>query len=264
MLPYLFSIFGFRLPTYGLLVALALLLALALTGKLARRAGADPEKILNLGMYCAMAGIVGAKLMMILADWPEYAQDPSRIFSMATLQAAGIFYGGFLAALGVAFVYMRRFKLPVLATADLFAPGVALGHAIGRIGCFAAGCCWGVETHLPWAVTFRNPDAYELVGVPLGKPLHPTQIYESLAELAICGFLYWRSAKPHQPGALIGQYLALYSTVRFLVDFVRRHDQANPFNGPFTTAQWISLGLIAWAAAGAYRAASGKKQRAAT
>jgi phosphatidylglycerol:prolipoprotein diacylglycerol transferase len=253
MLPYLFTIFGIHAPTYGLLVALAFLLALALVGKLARRAGADPEIILNLGIYCAIAGIGGAKVMMILADLPGYLKEPGRLFSLATLQAAGIWYGGFIAALVVAYFYMKKQNLPVLATADLFAPGVALGHAIGRLGCFAAGCCWGIETHVAWAVTFRNPDAEALTGVPINVPLHPTQIYESLAELAICGFLVWRIGKTHRPGAVIGLYLVLYAIVRFLVDFLRRHDQGNPWEGPFTTAQWVSALLVAFAAVVAIR-----------
>src|SRR4030088_21995 len=99
MLPYLFTIFGFHLPTYGLLVALAFLTALALTARLARREDLDSETILNLGIYCAMTGIARAKLLMILVDLPEYARDPARLFSWSTLQAAGIFYGGLLAAL---------------------------------------------------------------------------------------------------------------------------------------------------------------------
>jgi len=245
MLPYVFTIFGFHLPTYGLLVAIAFLVALALTARLARAKGLDSELVLNLGIYCAMAGIAGAKLMMILVDFNEYANNPRLLFSLSTLQAAGIFYGGLLAALVMAFFYMRSKGLPMLATADVLAPGIALGHSIGRLGCFAAGCCWGAHTDLPWAVTFTKPEAHELVGVPLGVALHPTQLYEALAEALIFLFLYWRIRKPHQPGAIIGLYLVLYSTVRFFDDFLRDPQQPNPFGGPFNNAQWISLGLIA-------------------
>src|ERR1051325_9000882 len=215
MLPYLFTIFGFHLPTYGLLVAIAFLVALALTARLARDNGLDSELVLNLGIYCAMAGIAGAKLMMILVDFNEYASNPRLLFSLSTLQAAGIFYGGLLVALVTAFFYMRKKGLPMFATADVLAPGIALGHSIGRLGCFAAGCCWGAHTDLPWAVTFTKPEAHELVGVPLGISLHPTQLYEALAEAIIFLVLYWRIRKPHQAGAIIGLYLVLYSAVRF-------------------------------------------------
>jgi phosphatidylglycerol:prolipoprotein diacylglycerol transferase len=245
MLPYLFTIFGIHFPTYGLLVAIAFLLALALTAKLARRNNLDSETVLNLGIYCAMAGIAGAKLMMILVDLPEYLRDPRMLFSLSTLQAAGIFYGGLLMALIVAWFYMRNKHLPMLATADVLAPGIALGHSIGRLGCFAAGCCWGAQCNLPWAVTFTKPEAHDLVGVPLGVPLHPTQLYEAIAEAIIFLILYWRISKPHRPGAIIGLYLLLYSTVRFFDDFLRDPQQPNPFGGPFNNAQWISLGLIA-------------------
>ncbi|HTM51292.1 MAG TPA: prolipoprotein diacylglyceryl transferase family protein, partial [Bryobacteraceae bacterium] len=107
MFPYLITIGGFHLPTYGLLVALAFLIALALTSRLAKAAGLDSETVLNLGIYCAMAGIGGAKLMMILVDFGDYVRNPGMLFSLGTLQAAGIFYGGLIAALAVGYFYMR-------------------------------------------------------------------------------------------------------------------------------------------------------------
>ncbi|HUJ22875.1 MAG TPA: prolipoprotein diacylglyceryl transferase [Bryobacteraceae bacterium] len=244
MFPEVFRIGGFFLPTYGLLVAIAFLTALWVIGRLAVKSGLSQESVLNLGIYVALAGIVGAKLLMIALD-PAVRGEWREIFSLSTLQAAGIFYGGFVAALAVAFLYMWRKHLPALRTADVFAPGLALGHAIGRLGCFSAGCCWGVQTHLPWAVVFTSPRANELVGVPLGVPLHPTQLYESAGELIIFAALYWRFLRPHHEGSIVSLYLVLYGFLRFLVEFVRYHDpQSNPLAGPFSTEQWISLGLI--------------------
>jgi phosphatidylglycerol:prolipoprotein diacylglycerol transferase len=232
------------LHTYGVLVALAFLAGLGIATRLAKRAGLNVDAVVNLGIYCALSAIAGAKLMMFLVDIPYYSRNPSEIFTLATLQAGGVFYGGLIAALAIAWWYMRKTRLPALKTADVFAPGIALGHGIGRLGCFSAGCCWGIECHLPWAVTFTNPVANQLVGVPLGIPLHPTQLYESFAEFLIFGVLYWRFRKPHPPGAMIGLYLMLYSTARFVVEFFRYHEQANPFGGPLDTSQWISLGLF--------------------
>jgi len=249
MFPQLFHIGGFSQSTYGVLVALAFLAALGVIGRLARRAGLNHDAVLNLGIYCALAAIVGAKIMMVLIDIPYYTHNPGEIFSLASLQAGGVFYGGLIAALIAAAIYMRRKRLPPLQTADVFAPGIALGHGIGRLGCFAAGCCWGVPTRLPWGVTFTNPVSKSLVGVPLGIALHPTQLYESAAEFLIFGILFWRIRKPHAPGSIISLYLMLYSTVRFLVEFVRYHDQPNPFGGPLNTSQWISLALLALGAA---------------
>src|SRR5205807_8338485 len=130
MFPRLFHIGSFSLPTYGLLVAMAFLLALGMASRFAKQRGLNSEKIVNLGVYCALMGMLGAKLLMIALD-PEYRAHPLEVFSMATLQSAGIFFGGFVLALVFAYFYMRAQGLPVLATADRFAPGLALGHGIG-------------------------------------------------------------------------------------------------------------------------------------
>jgi phosphatidylglycerol:prolipoprotein diacylglycerol transferase len=244
------------LHTYGVLVALGFLAALWMAGRLGARAGLNAEHITNLGLYCALAALAGAKLMMLAVDAPYYWEHPGRIFSLETLQAAGVFYGGLLAALALSAWYLRKMRLPALAVADAFAPAIALGHAIGRLGCFAAGCCWGTECHLPWAVTFTNPAANRLVGVPLGVPLHPAQLYESAAEFAIFGILYWRFGRPHGRGDIIGLYLMLYGAVRFAVEFFRYHEQGNLWGTPLDTSQWISLVLFA---AGAAHFVAGKR-----
>jgi phosphatidylglycerol:prolipoprotein diacylglycerol transferase len=236
------------LHTYGVLVAAAFLTGLWVVGRLAKEAGLNPDSVTNLGLYCALAAIAGAKLMMFLVDISYYTEHPGEIFSIESLQAGGVFYGGLIAALAVSWWYMRRSKLPLLKTADVFAPAIAIGHAIGRIGCFTAGCCWGERCDLPWAVTFHSEEAHNRVGVPLGVPLHPTQLYESAAEFAIFAILYWRFRKPHPQGSIISLYLILYSTARFVVEFFRYHEQGNWLNGPLDTSQWISLALFAMGA----------------
>jgi phosphatidylglycerol---prolipoprotein diacylglyceryl transferase len=232
------------LHTYGFLVAIAFLVGLWMAVHLGKQANLNSDSVTNLGIYCALAAIAGAKVMMILVDVPYYVAHPGEIFSLSTLQAGGVFYGGLLGALAVAAWYVRKTHLPALVTADAFAPGIALGHGIGRLGCFSAGCCWGVPTHLPWAVTFTNPASNQLVGVPLDTPLHPTQLYEAFAEFVIFGFLYWRFRKPHSAGSIISLYLMLYSTARFIVEFFRFHEQGNLWGGPLDTSQWLSIGLF--------------------
>jgi phosphatidylglycerol:prolipoprotein diacylglycerol transferase len=241
MLPKLFQYGSFFLPTYGVLVAAAFLIALWMTSRLARAARMNPEAVVNLGVYSALAGIVGAKLLMIVMD-PLLRSNPAAIFSLATLQSAGIFYGGLIAGLLMAYFYMVRNGLPLLETPDIFAPGLSLGHGIGRLGCFAAGCCWGRQTGLPWAVIFTNPDA-RAVGVPIGVRLHPTQLYESFGEFLICAILLLAGRRKHRPGSIIGGYLALYGTLRFVVEFFRVHDDSNPLGLALSLEQWISLGL---------------------
>ena len=247
------------LHTYGVLVAVAFLVGLWLVGRLAKENGINPEAATNLGLYCALAAIAGAKLMMFLVDLPHYIQNPGEIFSLESLQAGGVFYGGLIAALLLAWWYMRKTKLPPFKTADIFAPAIAIGHGIGRIGCFSAGCCWGVACDRSWGVTFTSQEAHDRVGVPLGVPLHPTQIYEAIGEFVIFGILYWRVRKPHAPGAIISLYLILYGALRFVVEFFRFHEQGNLFNGPLDTSQWISIVLCAMGAAYYLRRGAAKR-----
>lgn len=245
MFPKLISIGDFFIPAYGVLVALGFLAGLWSTLRLAKRAGLDGQKIQDLVIYCAITGLVGAKLMMFVFDWQYYARNPGEMFTLATLRAAGVYQGGFLLALGFAIYYMRKNRLPVWLTMDVFAPGIALGHALGRIGCLAAGCCYGVLCERPWAVRFTNVDAKEFSNVPLNVPLHPTQIYESVGNLIIFAVLYRLFDPVKRPGGLIALYLVLYSLLRFGVEFFRHHEQAHLFGLMFSHTQWISLGTLA-------------------
>ena len=243
MFPRLFEIGSFGLPTYGVLVALGVLVGLWISVRNSARQGIKPENAWDFGIAVVLAGIVGSKLLYILVDWHTYAEHPGEIFSLATLQAGGVFSGGLIASFIVAAWFLRKHHMPALATCDAFSPGLAMGHAIGRLGCFAAGCCWGKETHLPWAVTFHNPQAWALTGVPLETPLHPSQLYEFATEALLFGYLMWRFGKPHEPGKIIGLYLVVSSVIRFLIEFTRFHEQALPFGLPLSITQWIAIGV---------------------
>lgn len=244
MLPKLIDFGNFFLPTYGVMIALAFLTALWVTNKLGKEAGLNSELVTNLGIYCALAGLAGAKLLMYAFDFKYFADHPGEIFSRSTLQAAGVFQGGLVLAIIFAIFYMRHNKMPILTTSDAFAPGIAIGHAIGRIGCLAAGCCWGARCDRPWAIVFRNPDAYALVGVPLGVPLHPAQIYEMATEGLLFWLLWSYHHKEHRPGRILAAYLIFSSVARFVIEFFRYHEQALPFGGPLSLTQWISIGIL--------------------
>lgn len=245
MFPKLISFGSFYFPTYGLFVAAGFLAGLWLAGKLAKEKGLNAETVSNLAIYCALVGLAGAKLMMFFLNFDYYAANPGQLFSIDTLLSAGVYHGGFLAAFAFAWFYIRQQRLPWLATADVLAPAVALGHAIGRLGCFAAGCCWGSRCDRAWAITFTDPDAHAITGVPLNVPLHPTQLYEA-ALTAVVAFVLWkRSIRPHAPGQILGLYLVLYSVVRIVTEYFREHEQALPFGGPLTWTQWIAAALLA-------------------
>ncbi|MCC6538329.1 MAG: prolipoprotein diacylglyceryl transferase [Bryobacterales bacterium] len=251
MFPKLIS-FGdnFFLPTYGLLVAAGFLVALWITGRLARQRGLDPEKVSNVAIYGALAGLAGAKLLMFVFDFDYFYQNPREAFSLATLQSGGVFFGGLVIAVLAGALLMRRYGLPVWGTFDVVAPGLAIGQALGRLGCFAAGCCWGVKCDRAWAVRFTNFDANKITGVPLDVDLHPTQLYEA-GLLALAFVITWRLATSgsRPPGFVFGAYLLLAAAERFIVEFFREHQQANFGGGPLSNAQLIALGL---AVAGAY------------
>ena len=248
MFPQLFSYGSFALPTYGLLVASGFAIGLATALHLARREGLNKTAIYNLGIYVALAALLGAKLLLIVQDMDYYRQNTSALFSFSTIQSGGIFYGGLIGGIGMALWYGRRVRLPFLKTADAFAPGIALGHFFGRLGCFAAGCCWGEPTTLPWGITFTNPHSHQTVGVPLGVALHPTQLYEAAAELAIFVFLYRLYRQKRFHGQILGWYLLLYPAARFIIEFVRSHSEAAYFGGQmFSLAQWAGLLLVSLA-----------------
>lgn len=250
MYPKLFSIGDFVQHTYGLLVAVAFLVGLWLAVRLARQDGLDTNRVFNLGVYSALAGLLGAKLLLVVTEWEYYSLNPGQILSLQSFQAGGVFYGGFLAAVVFATWYTRHARLPFLKIGDAFAPAVALGHAVGRLGCFSAGCCWGKPSTLPWAVTFTDPYAHKTIGVPLDIPLHPTQLYEAAAEALIFLILLWQRKKKSFDGQIFSLYLALYGAVRFGLEFLRADpDRGFLFDGRLSMSQFIAPLLIGVGAA---------------
>ena len=221
MFPQLTHIGSFGIPTYGLLVASGVLIGLWISVRNSAKQGINPEHAWNLGIYVVLAGIIGAKVLYVINEWSSYSGHISDIFSLSTLQAGGVFSGGLLAGLAVAAWYIRKHSIPALATCDAFAPGLALGHAIGRLGCFAAGCCFGKETHHFWGVTFTDKLANSISGTPLGVPLQPTQLFEAAVELANFFVLTWMFKRKKFDGQVFGAFLILYGTARFFLEFLR-------------------------------------------
>ena len=242
MYPELFKLGPITVYTYGVLLAAAYLLGLKLAMTRAKTRGLDPNRTLDLGIAIIISALVGAKLLLLLVDFDRFRQNPAELFSI--VRSGGVFYGGLIAAVAVAFWYMRRHRMPLWTTCDVFAPGIALGHAVGRLGCLMAGCCYGRITSVPWAITFTNPIAHDNVGTPLNEPLHPTQLYESAAEALILVLLLWTEKKGRRfEGRTFWSYMVLYGISRFVIEFFRGDPRGMVFDN-ISTSQFISLILV--------------------
>ncbi|HXG56568.1 MAG TPA: prolipoprotein diacylglyceryl transferase [Vicinamibacterales bacterium] len=241
MHPILFEIAGFPVYTYGVLLAAAYLLGLQFALMRARARGLDANRVMDLGIWIIISALVGAKLLLLIVEWETFTRDPREILTL--LRSGGVFYGGLIAAVVVALWYLKRHRLPMWTVTDVFAPGIALGHVIGRTGCLFAGCCFGRPTDVPWAITFHNQFAAQNVGTPLNVPLHPTQLYEAGAELLILVFLLVteRKGKPF-PGRTFWGYLLLYGVSRFIIEFYR--GDARGLIGSLSTSQFVSVLIV--------------------
>lgn len=249
MHPLLFQVGSFPIYTYGVLVTVGVLVGVWLAAHDAPRFDLPPTKIWNLCVYGILVALVLSKLWLILSDFRYYAADPGQIFSVSMLQSAGTFYGGLLGGILWTIYYTRHEKLPLLPTLDVCAAPLALGHAIGRVGCFMAGCCFGKSTSLPWGMTFTSDIAARLAGTPLNIPLHPTQLYEAAAEFLnfVLILVLGRSDRhaTHAPGHLIGAYLVLYGVERGLLEFLRADPGRTPlFHGSLSLMQIVSVAMV--------------------
>ena len=254
------------LHTYGLLIATAFLVGLYLAGRGAKRAGLDQERVMDLTFWILIAGMVGSRILFIIVNWDDYAKDPISVFYF--WKGGLVFYGGFIGAALVSYFYMRRHGMPFFAYADVLIPSVSLGHAIGRLGCFAAGCCWGGACDVHFALAARFPPealAYQSqlvqhvisAGAATTLPVYPTQLYESLGELTLFLVLtLWRTRKRFN-GELLALYLVLYAPLRSLVEMFRGDEERGRvfnFLGPWAKKAWwnlstselISVGIFAF------------------
>jgi phosphatidylglycerol:prolipoprotein diacylglycerol transferase len=240
MHPILFDFGPFTFYWYGVLLAAAYLLGLQLALMRARRWGLDPQRVMDLGIWIIVSALAGAKLLLLAVDFRRFTANPRELFDL--LRSGGVFYGGLIAGVGVALWYIHRHHLPLWTTTDVFAPGIALGHLVGRLGCLMAGCCFGRPTSLPWAITFRNPAA--TAGTPLGVPLHPTQLYEAGAEALILFVLLALERRGRAfPGRTFWSYMLLYGASRFVIEFYRGDNRGMIF-GALSTSQFVSIIIV--------------------
>jgi len=242
MHPILFNLGGFTIYAYGVLLAAAYLLGLQFALVRARARGLDGQRVMDLGIWIIISALVGAKLLLLIVDFKTFTSNPRELLNL--LRSGGVFYGGLIAAVVVALLYLRRHKLPLWTTTDVFAPGIALGHIVGRVGCLMAGCCFGQPASVPWAITFRDPQAFANSGTPLNVPLHPTQLYEAGAEALILAFLlvFERRGRPF-PGRTFWSYMLLYGISRLIIEVYRGDNRGMVFD-VLSTSQFVSIILV--------------------
>src|SRR6266568_6548372 len=244
MLPYL-HIWHLNVPTFGLMLWLASVAAAIVMDRSFKRAGIDADAV-GMVAIAVLAGIVGAKLWHVIDTPNEFREIGWRVL----WDTAGFaWFGGLVFGISALVIQGWWAKIGALRTLDLAAPAAAIGYGIGRIGCFLSGDgCYGIETNLPWGMSFPNG----IEPTPFGVRVHPTPLYELMAGLAIGGFLWWRGGKQRGTGAIVGEYLVLSGIARFLVEFIRRNPK---ILWGLSNAQLASLGsvlvgvgLIWWAA----------------
>lgn len=222
-----------------------MVMALIVNVNLAKREGLDEDFAWNLGLVSIFSGIMGSKFLYAIVE-PNYSlQHPSSLLTADFMQAGGVWYGGLIAAISGGLAYVAYKKQPLLDSLDCFVPGIALGHGIGRLGCFAAGCCWGRATSEPWGVTFTNPLANQLVGTPLNVRVHPTQLYEFATELALFALLLWVWKHKQFSGQVFATYAFLYGIARFVLEFYRDDPgRGSVFGGVMSLTQLISIFMV--------------------
>jgi phosphatidylglycerol---prolipoprotein diacylglyceryl transferase len=245
MHPRLLTTPFFTIYTFGLLLASAYLTSFWWLIREGRRERLNVDALTSLGFWAIVGAVIGAKSLMILRDLPEYVVAPTTVFSLSVLSSAGDFYGGFVGALiASAIFFWRDPRLPFWRAADLCGPAIALGQAIGRMGCFMAGDDYGRPSAVPWAVTFTDPDAARIGGAPLGVPLHPVQLYESVACAVLFVVLLQLRRRKRFAGEVILAYTLLYAVARFILEFFRGDaDRGFVFGGLLSTSQFIAMVL---------------------
>ena len=245
MHPILFEIGGFPVYTYGLLLAAAYLLGLQFALVRGKARGLNPNQIMDLGIWIIVSALVGAKLMLVVVEYDKFGWSWSELVNL--FRSAGVFYGGLIAAVAVALWYLQRHRMPMWTVTDVFAPGIALGHIVGRLGCLFAGCCFGKPTTMPWGITFHDKFAEVNAGTTLGIPLHPTQLYEAGAELLILGVLLLteKKGRPY-PGRTFWSYMLFYGVSRFIIEFYRGDSRGTVelLSTSLSTSQFVSLLIV--------------------
>lgn len=238
MHPDLFSIGPLTLHTYGLFVALGFIAGILIAIKLGKSAGINSNSIMDMGFVIILSGLIGSRLVYIIIDLPNYISNPLNIFKI--WEGGLVFSGGLVAVIIMMLLYAKRHELNIWAMSDIWSPAAALGQAIGRIGCFFAGCCYGKPTDVPWGVIFTNPNSIATKNIPI----HPTQLYSSLSGLIIFIILIILYSKKKFEGQVTLWFLILHSTARLFLEQFRGDSRGVFITDDLTLTQFISLVIL--------------------
>ena len=227
----LFEIFGIQIKSYGLMIAIGIIVAATLFINKGKKKGFDEDSLLNLIIFAIIGGMLGGKGLFIITEFKNIIKDPSILLNFGYgFVIYGAIGGGALAM----YLYCKKKNWNIIEMLDMTVPGLAIAQGFGRIGCFLAGCCYGAETTLPIGVKFPESSL-----APTGIYVHPTQIYSSVFDFLLGFFLLYYSKKERKNGKVMGLYLIIYSIGRFLVEFLR--DDQRGSVGIFSTSQFIAI-----------------------
>lgn len=243
MLPELFKLpaLGITVYTYGVMLSLGCTAGLFVAVRLAERGGVPGEHIYHLAIWVLPLSLFGTKLLAIARLLQEFLLGKGFPSALAMLEVPGFYLGGLLAGLATSALIMKAWRLSWLETADAVAPGLALGNVLGRIGCFAAGCCWGKPT-TTWIGVKFGQRAHEISGVPSTLTLVPTQLIEASASLGIFLWLIFSWNRRAFRGQSVLSYLLLYSVERFVVEFWRDDPRGQIIH--LSTSQFLCLNIL--------------------
>lgn len=234
----LFQIGPVPVRSYGFMIVIGFLLGLWRATRVSKRFEIASERVVDAAIVALLSGIIGARLLFLLLQVP---QDGWGIFRETyRIWEGGLsFHGGLVAAIFAVAFYARSKRIKFLKLADLLAPSLAIGYACARIGCFLNGCCYGCETHLPWAVRFIDPVTHTYTA-----PSHPAQLYAFVISLVIFWILTRIEKLNRSAGFTFFSYIVLYSIYRFGIEFIRKGVTADVWFAGLTQAQVVSLAAI--------------------
>lgn len=227
----LFEILGYNVYSYGLMIAIGVIVAGYMFTKRAEKLGYDEDSIFNLIVIAVICGVLGGKLLFIITEFKDIIKNPSILLNFGE---GFVIYGAIILGALSIYLYCKKKKWNIMKIFDCVAPGVALAQGFGRIGCFLAGCCYGAETTEKLGVVFPHNSL-----APAGVPLYPTQIYSSVFDFSLAIFLIWYSKRSKVDGHVFSLYAIIYSVGRFLVEFLRNDPRGSV--GALSTSQFIAI-----------------------